>query len=103
MLLSRSSLAVCVFLCLASVALCQVNPVGSLDGEVRDSSSAVLTGTRVTLTNAGTNVKRWNLTNDQGVYYFNLLPPGEYRLEAERAGFRSFSQTVTVEAGRRIT
>jgi len=88
---------------LTPIALAQVNPVGSLDGDVRDPSSALLTGTKVTLTNVGTNVKRSTTTNDRGVYFFNLLPPAEYRLEAERPGFRRFSQTVTVEAGRKLT
>ncbi|MCL5746291.1 MAG: TonB-dependent receptor, partial [Acidobacteria bacterium] len=98
-----ASLVLSFLFCLALTALAQVNPVGSLDGDVRDASSALLTGTQVTLTNVGTNVKRSTVTNDRGVYYFNLLPPGEYRLEAERAGFRSFSRVVTVEAGRKLT
>jgi len=81
----------------------QVNPVGSLDGDVRDPSSALLVDTQVTLTNVATNLKASTLTNSRGVYYFNLLAPGEYHIEAERAGFRRFSQTVTVEAGRKLT
>jgi len=98
-----TALAVFMVCGIAPAALCQVNPVGSLDGDVRDSSSALLAGTQVTLTNMGTNVKRSATTNEQGVYFFNVLPPGEYSLEAERAGFRRFSSTLVVEAGRKLT
>ncbi|MSV30788.1 MAG: hypothetical protein EXQ52_18880 [Bryobacterales bacterium] len=48
-------------------------------------------------------MKRSAATNERGVYYFNLLPPGEYRLEAERAGFGRFSRVVTAESGRKLT
>jgi hypothetical protein len=99
----KTALAALIVCCISPAALCQVNPVGSLDGDVRDPSSALLTGTQVTLTNVGTNVKRSTTTNDRGVYFFNLLQPGGYHLEAERTGFRRFSQTVTVEAGKKLT
>jgi hypothetical protein len=87
----------------ASLAVAQVNPVGSLDGDVRDPSSSLLTATKVTLTNTATNIKRSTTTNERGVYYFNLLPPGAYRIEAEQTGFRHFTRVVTVEAGRKLT
>ncbi|MFN0169794.1 MAG: carboxypeptidase regulatory-like domain-containing protein [Bryobacteraceae bacterium] len=98
-----AALVVCVFSCLTPCALGQVNPVGSVDGDVRDVTGGLLTGTQVTLTNTGTNLKKSNTTNEQGVYYFNLVLPGKYRLEVERAGFRRFSRTVTVESGRKLT
>jgi hypothetical protein len=86
---------------LPSVA--QVVPTGSIAGEVRDSSAAVLPGVTLTLHNINTGESRSSVTSDVGAYGFNLVPVGSYRLEAQLGGFKKFAQTITVELGRRIT
>src|SRR6202790_760698 len=62
---------------------------GSIDGETRDSSGAVVTGVTVSATNNGTNAVRTAVTNDAGVYSFPSLAPGTYTLRAEKPGFRA--------------
>jgi Carboxypeptidase regulatory-like domain/TonB dependent receptor len=95
------SLALLVFM--VSAATAQVIPTGSVDGAVTDTSAAILPGTTVVLTNTNTNETRTASANEQGVFFFNLVPVGNYRLEAELAGFKKFVQTITVELGRKIT
>ena len=62
---------------------------GSIDGETRDSSGAVVAGVTVSVTNNGTNAVRTAVTNDAGVYSFPSLAPGTYTLRAEKPGFRT--------------
>jgi hypothetical protein len=52
----------------------------TLNGVVRDSSGAVISGATVTLHNTGTGTERESLTNPSGLYAFVSVPPGEYSL-----------------------
>ncbi|MGZ4814754.1 MAG: outer membrane beta-barrel protein [Terriglobales bacterium] len=60
----------------------------SLSGVVKDPQDKVIPGATLTLTNIATNTVRTQKSNAQGVYSFDLLPPGDYRLQVEAAGFR---------------
>ncbi len=62
---------------------------GSIGGEARDSSGAVVAGATVTAVNAGTNAARTVATNEAGVYSFPSLPPGIYTLKVEKSGFKT--------------
>src|SRR6266567_2449110 len=62
---------------------------GSIDGETRDSTGAVISAVTVSATNNGTNAVRTAVTNDAGVYSFPSLPPGTYTLRAEKPGFKA--------------
>src|SRR3989442_13531706 len=62
---------------------------GSISGETRDSSGAIVAGAAVTLVNSGTNATRTVATNDAGEYVFPSLPPGMYTVKAEKTGFKS--------------
>ena len=55
---------------------------GSIDGETRDSTGAVVAAVTVSVTNNGTNAVRTAVTNDAGVYSFPSLAPGTYTLFA---------------------
>jgi len=60
---------------------------GSIVGSVMDSSSAVISGAKVTATNVATNVVSTTVTNATGYFEFPLLPAGRYVLEAQFPGF----------------
>src|SRR6266404_348736 len=62
---------------------------GSISGETRDSSGAIVTGAAVTVVNAGTNATRTVTTNEAGEYAFPSLPPGMYSVRVEKTGFKS--------------
>jgi hypothetical protein len=64
----------------------------NLNGVVRDSSGAVISGATVTLHNTGTGTERESLTNDSGLYAFVSVPPGEYSLTVRKDGFTTATQ-----------
>jgi len=64
---------------------------GAILGTVRDSTSALLPGTQVTLTNEGTTVKRKMLTDASGGYAFKNVEVGSYSLAFAQTGFESIS------------
>ena len=57
-------------------------------GTVNDSSGAVLPGVRVVVVEQATGVERSSQTNGTGYFEMPALPPGNYRLEAQLAGFK---------------
>jgi hypothetical protein len=78
---------------------------GSIAGTVLDASGAAIPDATVTLTNIGTSEKRTMRSEAVGSYTFVNLLPGQYRLDAEKAGFKSFHRepiVVEIENGLRI-
>ena len=69
---------------------------GSITGLVTDPSGAAISDARVTLTNLGTAEKRTQPTGADGLYSFVNLIPGNYRVEAEKAGFKRVTQEPVV-------
>lgn len=61
--------------------------LGSLTGNVVDPTGAVIPEANVTLRNVETNVV-YTTVSGEGGYTFRGLPPGVYRLEAEKPGFK---------------
>jgi len=96
---------------------------GSITGRVTDSSKASVPDAKVGAVNAGTNFRYETDTNGAGEYTLANLPPGTYRIEVEKTGFKklirpdvtlhvqdalaidfemavgSVSDTITVQAG----
>ena len=71
---------------------------GSISGEVKDAQGGVLPGVTVTATSPAQIGSLTAVTNEAGIYRFPAVPPGEYRLAFELAGFQS-----NVREGIRIT
>ena len=61
---------------------------GSVVGNVTDASGAAVPGTEVILTNLGTNEKRTETTNTEGLYQFVNVAPSAYSVSVEKAGFK---------------
>src|SRR5262245_8593918 len=62
---------------------------GSISGVVADSSGALISGVRVTVTNTSTNVSKEVVTGASGAYRVPFLFFGTYRVKAERNGFKT--------------
>src|SRR5688572_23705791 len=62
---------------------------GSIGGEVRDSSGAVMPGVRVNVLNTGTNVAKTITTGPSGTYRVPFLFFGNYRVTGEMTGFKT--------------
>jgi hypothetical protein len=60
---------------------------GQFTGVVSDPSGAAIAKATVTTTNLGTNLSVTTTTDQTGLYKFNELPAGTYRISAEAAGF----------------
>ena len=81
------------------------NIYGKISGTVSDSSGASIGQATVTLTNLDTNTKNQIASDSSGSYSFPNVPPGRYRIEAEKSGFKKFVREpiiVEIESGLKI-
>jgi len=93
--------AVVATMVFATSALAQgggASSTGSISGEVKDGQGGVLPGVTVTATSPAQIGALTAVTNEAGLYRFPAVPPGEYRLSYELAGFQA-----SVRDGLRIT
>jgi hypothetical protein len=83
---------------------------GAINGRVVDNTGAVLPGVTVTIASSSMMGTRTAVTNQDGQYRFPAIPPGDYLLTYELAGFSmvkregirvglGFTATVNVELG----
>jgi hypothetical protein len=88
------------FLCAVSLSV-RVNAqqaTALIAGTVRDTSSAVVVGAKVTLKNSQTGVGRNAMSDKDGAYLFTLVPIGEYELTVEQRGFETYvHKGITLE------
>ncbi|MGA2535663.1 MAG: TonB-dependent receptor [Terracidiphilus sp.] len=82
------SLALLVFVFAAYATAAHAQFDASLRGTVTDPSGAVIPGATVTLSNKDTNQTRTAQSDASGIYTFNALAPGSYRVVVERDGFK---------------
>jgi hypothetical protein len=78
---------------------------GQISGTVTDPNGAVVQGASVTVSNQETGLSRTITTSDDGIYSFQLLPPGRYKVEVTASGFQkneaeavvNITQTTTLD------
>ena len=63
--------------------------LGTITGEVKDSTGGVVPGATVTVVNKATNATRTTTSNEVGLFDFPALPPGAYTVKTELAGFKT--------------
>ena len=63
----------------------------SISGRITDQSNAVMPDAEVELKNTDTGIVTVTKTNDQGVYVFPSLAPGNYVMNVRKQGFRTVS------------
>ena len=102
------SLRACILLFLA-ISLTQIafaqDATGSLEGQVADTSGAVVRGAKVTLRNIETNAVRTQTSDNDGLYRFVQLSVGKYVLLVDSSTFAHFSQSpieITVSQTSRV-
>ena len=80
-----------LFACAVSLALplAAQSPNGSINGRVVDPSNGVIAGADILVINDATGVKYPGKTNDDGIYVVPGLPPGPYRLQVSKVGFKT--------------
>lgn len=106
-----------------ALPLAAQSPNGVLNGLVVDPSNQVIVGADIVGVNDATGVQYATKTNNEGIYVLPSLPPGPYRLQVSKVGFKTLikpditlkvqdalainftlpigalSETVTVEGG----
>src|SRR5579863_5833331 len=65
------------------------SPNGVINGLVADPSNRVIVGSDVVVVNDVTGVKYTTKTNTEGIYVLPNLPPGPYRLQVSKVGFKT--------------
>jgi hypothetical protein len=65
------------------------SPNGIISGTVYDPLGKVIVGAEVTIANDATRVQSFTRTNGDGVYVLPNLPPGSYRLQVAKLGFKT--------------
>jgi len=81
---------------------------GAINGKITDSSGAVLPGVTVSISSPSMQGTRTDTTGPDGIYRFSAIPPGDYTVKYELAGFETvireglrvglgFTATVNVE------
>src|SRR5260370_17568858 len=119
----RAPALVVLFLLSYSPVLRAQSTNASLTGRVTDPSKALVADAKLSAISTATNFRYETATNRSGEYYLTNLPPGSYRLEIEKPGFKklikpdvtlhvqdaieidfemtlgSASESITVEAG----
>jgi hypothetical protein len=67
---------------------------GRLSGAVTDASGAVIAGASVKLMDENSSIVAQTTTDSSGNYSFSSLSPGNYRVQTEKPGFRSYLMTA---------
>jgi len=93
---TRRAFPTLLFVLLLSTALLCQSTNASLTGRITDPKKAIITDATVTVINTGTGVRYQGLTNATGEYYVSNLPPGRYRIEVEKLGFKAVIQSGVV-------
>jgi outer membrane receptor protein involved in Fe transport len=70
---------------------------GAITGVVTDAAYQPIANASVQLTQVETNRRRNAVTDTQGGFTIANLPPGEYRIEAERDGYRKHVQPLALQ------
>src|SRR5579859_7576183 len=89
--------ATCLALCIPSFG--QVLK-GSISGTVTVPQGAVVSGAQVKATNTATGAPLNTTTDGSGLFHFNLIPVGEYKVEVSATGFKTSVQNNVLVTAR---
>ncbi len=94
-------IALLLLLTLALAPLHAQETAGAVRGEVTDASSARMADVQIELTNTDTGTTYRQTSNMEGLYTFNLIPPGVYSIRASITGFQTYTMSgIRVEINR---
>ena len=82
-----------VLLAFCAVAVLAQQGTSTVRGTVADPQGNVVANASVTLTNLGTGATRTTTTTNDGLYGFDFVAVGDYKLEVEAAGFKKKAVT----------
>ena len=71
----------------------------TLSGKIVDASGAVIPKASISVANVATGLTRTAQSSDVGEYNVPLLPPGDYAVSVEYAGFGKEIKDITLQVG----
>lgn len=89
-------LALCLLVSLMAQRVFAQAGNATVTGRITDATKAVIVGARVAAINTGTNVRYEGATNGTGSYVISGIPPGPYRIEVEKTGFKTVVEPSVV-------
>ena len=82
--------AVFLFIAVSYVPLSPAqSPVGTISGIVMDPTGGAIAGAEILIVNDETRLQYPGKTNQEGIYLVSNLPPGAYRLQVSKPGFKT--------------
>src|SRR5580704_8686559 len=94
-----SQAATAFMVLMASLSLSAQVVTVTVQGRVYDSSGAAISQATVTAVNAGTGLTRGTTASAVGDYQIALLPPGDYTVTADKAGFQKVAKKIHLDIG----
>ena len=88
--------------CLLLCSPCVAQTLGTIAGEVRDSSGVLVPGVTVTVVNQATNATRTAVSSAVGLFDVPALPPGPYTVRCELEGFKTATQNIELQVQQTI-
>jgi hypothetical protein len=87
----RLSGCVRIFACALALVLpvAAQSPNGNINGSVQDPANGVIVAAEVVLVNDVTGVQYTTKTNNEGIFVLPNLPPGPYRIQVSKLGFKT--------------
>ena len=92
----QTAFALTLFIILLTATLHAQNPRGSLRGTVQDATGARISAARIVAQLSGSSVKREATSEDRGEFRLDDLPPGNYRITINAAGFSAAQADVSI-------
>ncbi len=86
----RTILAITLLACIWSSTAAAQTVAGTISGLVTDPSGAAIADVSIVVTDLDRNVNLRSTSNESGFYLVTPVPPGRYKVRAEKAGFRSY-------------
>ena len=80
----------------SSSAMAQDATAATINGQITDSSGAVVANASVVAVNIETGASRTVQADDDGNYSVSPLIPGQYTLTVEQSGFKRYVQNITL-------
>jgi hypothetical protein len=86
-----------VFSLLVASSISLFAQASSLQGTVSDQQGATIPDAVIAITNQETSVSRRGVSSTTGTYSFPQLPPGNYRVDVQKPGFKASIQQVRLQ------